>query len=118
MKIAIEFITTFILIYVMYLITVILRKKNKDKLKSRNEIVYLERKYKLKIKDIEMQKLNHLIALANSFIITLTFVIVNLIENVFLKILVGFLMLSGLLIIIYHFIGKYYQKKERITKDV
>ncbi len=116
MQILGEFVITFLLIYLVYLLTVIYKNKKDKGIKKSVEIIYLEKRYKIKTKITK--QLNHIIALSNSFIMALTFVLVNMIGNIFLKVLCGFLILVVLELFVYHIIGKTYQKKERINKDV
>ena len=120
--ILIEFLIFFILCYVMYLLFMVFRKKvNKFKSKKpRVEEAYLIGKYNIdfkKFKKKEYRKFLHIISLTNSFILSLTLIIVNIMKSMFLKILLSVVILVPLIIISYMLIGKHYQKKGLI-KDV
>ena len=120
--ILIEFLIFFVLCYVMYLLLMVFRKKfNKFKSKKpRVEEAYLMGKYNIdfkKFKKKEYRKFLHIISLTNSFILSLTLIIVNTMKSMFLKILLSFVILVPLIIISYMLMGKYYQKKGLI-KDV
>lgn len=109
----IYFLLAFIIIYLFYLFTVILQKKRYDKFKTSNQVMYFVKKYKLNVKKIDIKKFINIISLTNSFIIALSFAAVIKIENNILMLLVGLLILIPLMLLCYHFIGKYLQKEEK-----
>ena len=115
-SILIEFLIFFILCYVLYLLFMVFKKKvNKFKSKKpRVEESFLMVKYNIdfkKFKKKEYRKFLHIISLTNSFILSLTLVIVNVVKSMFLKILLAFIILIPLILISYMIIGKHYQKK-------
>ncbi len=112
MKELLMFIITFTVVYLVYLIAVILRKNNKSKLEDSVEFRWLEKMYKINIKKVNLKTLNQIIALSNSFIIAITFTLVNFIKIFLFKMLVGFVILIILELLIYHIIGKYFKHKE------
>ncbi|MFA5603635.1 MAG: hypothetical protein WDA12_02120 [Bacilli bacterium] len=114
----ITFLGSFLIVYLFYLLFVILRKKNKDKLKKGIELRYLKVKYNIDVKDLDIKKISHVIALANSFIIATTVTIISFIDNLILMMVVGFIILMILELITYHFIGTHYQQKKRGKKNV
>ncbi|MDD2518774.1 MAG: hypothetical protein PHI05_03215 [Bacilli bacterium] len=114
----ITFLGSFLVVYLFYLFFVILRKKNKDKLKNGIEFRYLKVKYNFDVKEINIKKMSHVIALANSFIIATTVTIVSFIDNIILMMVIGFFILMILELITYHIIGTHYQKKKRGKKNV
>ncbi len=121
-KVLIEFLVFFVICYLLYLFLMILRKKvNKFKSKKpRVEEAFLMGRYNIdfkKFKKKEYRKFLHIISLTNSFILSLTLVIVNIFKSVFLKMLLAFVVLVPLILISYIIIGKHYQKKGMI-KDV
>lgn len=73
---------------------------------------FIIKRYQLKISKLNKQKFARSIALVNSFIISITFLIIDFIPNYFLKLLVGFVLLVPLIILGYHFLGQHYKKKE------
>lgn len=114
----ITFIGAFLIVYIFYLLFVILRKKNKDKLKNGIELRYLKVKYNVDVKDLDIKKMSHVIAIANSFIIATTVTIISFIDHLILMMVVGFVVLMILELIIYHIIGTHYQQKKRGKKNV
>ncbi len=105
------FLGTFIFVYLVYLVLIILRKKKMDKYKKSTEVRYLENKYKLDIKKLNLKKLSHILALANAFIIAITILVISFVDDLILKLMVGFIVLFPMILIIYHIIGKSLQKK-------
>ena len=110
-KVILDFILIFILVYLIYFLFIISRKKKMNKYRSSTEILFLEKKYKLNIDNINLRKLSHILALANAFIIALVFVVVSFIDNFIIKILIGFILLIPIILFVYHLIGKYFQKR-------
>lgn len=103
----------FIVLYLFYLFTVILRKKKLDKFMEGAEVTYLKKRYKLSLDNINKKVLGNTIALTNSFIISVTVLIIFLIDNYILKLMVAFIILVPLIIIAYHIIGIILKRKER-----
>ena len=62
----------FIVIYLFYLLTVIAQSKKLNKLMEGIEVSYLKIRYKLSLKNVNKKKLAHIIALTNSFIVSIT----------------------------------------------
>lgn len=107
------FLIAFIIIYLIYFIFVINRKKMLQKWVNGKEITYLKKVYKIKVKDINIKSLATTIALSNSFIVALTVTIVSFIKNFVLEMVIGFIVLCLLILVVYHILGKLYQKKYR-----
>lgn len=108
----------FIIIYLLYLTTVILRKKKLEKFKNNTYVKYLEMVYHLDIRKVNIKKLANTIALTNAFIIALTLYLVSITESIFLKLLLAFAIFIPLQLLFYHIIGKKYQKKTRRKENV
>jgi hypothetical protein len=108
----IYFIMTFTILYLFYLILVVLRKKGLEKFKTSTEINILKNKYKLNIEKINMKKIANLIALANSFLIATTVLLVGVVENFVIKIIVSCSIMIPLILVLYHFIGIHFKKQE------
>lgn len=111
MKELILFGGTFIIVFLIYYLFVIRRKKYLDKFINGKEIGYLKKVYKIKLKDEDNRKIALLIALTNSFIISLVVSIVCFLNNILLQLLLGFVLVIGLILLCYHIIGKIYEKK-------
>lgn len=105
------FISTFVIVYLIYFCLVLLNKRMLKKFMNGTEVKYLKSKYKIKVKD--EKRLAYTIIFTNSFILALTFVLVYYVENLIYKLLLGFVLLIPLILITYHFLGKYYNRKKR-----
>ena len=106
------FVVTFILIYVLYLIFVVFRKKKLGKIKSSTEVSFIKKRYNLKLKNVSDKKVALDVAFCNSFIIATTLAIMSLFEKFVLQVLVGFIVLVLLILIIYSILGIEYRRKE------
>ncbi len=111
MNYVILFIGTFLVVYLLYLFTVILSKKKLKKFQNSNQVIFFVKKYGIKVDDSNAKVLAHLIAIANALIISITIVIVELVSNFILKVLVAFLLIIPLILIQYHLIGKIMLKR-------
>ena len=114
MKELILYLITFIFVYLIYLIFIVLRKKSIEKYSNSKEVKFLVNKYKLDIKKINMKKLANTIGLTNAFIISTTITIVSFIENYILLLLAGLVILVPLILIMYTILGKSLEKKYRV----
>lgn len=105
------FLLTFVVVFFTYLFFVIRREKYLDKFIQGKEITYLKRVYKIKINKSDYKTIAYLVALSNSFIISLSVTIVSLFNNIFIQILVGFVTVLILIFVCYHIIGKLYKRR-------
>ena len=101
---------TFIIIYLLYVIFVINKKKKLEKFKTSVYVTYLINVSKLDIKKVNIKVLAHIIALTNAFILSVTLFIIDFIDNIYLKFILGFIVVLILLFMMYFIIGKMYQK--------
>lgn len=107
------FIGTFLVVYLFYLISYVLKKNKKyDPNKVPGELAFLIRKYRLDMKKISYKKIMNQIGLVCAFDIAFTSTFMfTFIKNIYLAIFIGGIMLIPLIIITFGFIGKYYKKK-------
>lgn len=105
------FIISFLIIYLFYLFTVILQTKRYDKFKKSNQVMYFVNKYKINIDKLNMKKFTNILGLTNSLIISIAFTATFLVENIFLQLLIGLVVLIPLIYIFYSLLG-FYLKKE------
>lgn len=108
----------FIIIYLIYWITVILRKKKLEKFKNNTYVRYLQLIYHIDIERINIKSLAKVIALTNSFIISFTLYFISITDSLFLMLLLAVAIFIPLQLLSYHIIGKYYQKKQRSDHHV
>ena len=111
MNYVILFVATFLIVYLLYLLTVILNKKKLEKFKKSNQTLYFVKKYKIKVDNDNVKLLAHLVAISNAFIMSTAITIVELVPNFILKILVAFLVIMPLILISYHVVGKIMLKR-------
>lgn len=112
MKNVITYFAVFIIVYLIYLLFVVKRKKANEKLKKSLEVRFLINRYQIDIENINIKSLSNKIALCNSFIIATTFIIVLFVKHFILKMLLGFVVLFPLILISYHILAKSLLKKE------
>ena len=112
MNYLLTFIICFIIIYLVYSIFVIYRKKGFEKFKNSKQVIFFEKAYKLDFKKINLKSFAQSLALTNAFIIAFTFTIIQLIQNFILKMLVAFVILVPLMLLMYKLLSIVYKKKE------
>lgn len=105
------YILSFIFVYLSYLLLVINRDKKRNLYRTSTEFLYLEKRYKLNVSKMNMKRMAHVLALANAFIVANTVLIIGFTNNYILKFLFGFVVIIPMIIVVYHVIGTYYQKK-------
>ncbi len=103
---------SFFLIYILYLVLIVFRKKSLKNFEKSTEVSFLVKKYHLNLRHIKMRNLANVIAFTNSFVVASTVFIVSIVENLVLKIIVAMGVMVPLIIVSYYFIGVHYQKKE------
>lgn len=87
-----------------------IKKKKYDKI---IEIGYLEKKFKLKVKDLNLKKLKYIFSLIHAFIISITVVLVSLIKlHYFIQLLIGFFVLILLIFACYEILGNVIVRKK------
>ncbi len=111
------FFMSYVLIFIIYQIFIILpAKKNRNSKKKREllEIKYLELKYNLDLDKVKYEQLLQICALVSSFDISLSVTFVSLVNGLLLELLVGFLSITILIFVSYHFVYLFYKKKGMI----
>ena len=112
MKYLIIFIISFIIFYLLYLTTVVLRKSKIEKYKNGRQIQFFVRKYGLSFKNISPTKFYNLLSIVNSFIMGVTVMIIFSIENIIIKFLLAFVIIIILILLCYSLLGMYIRKKD------
>jgi len=111
---------SFILIYVFYQFFVVFRAKKNYKKKNRKEpieVLYLVNRYNLDLKKINYGQLLQIIALTSSFDIALSVSFIVNVKNFFLEVVGGFLFMIIVILISYHCIYLFYERKGMIKND-
>lgn len=111
------FIVMFLMLYLVYFLTVLTSNKKIEKFKSGTQFMYFKNIYKLDPQFIDMKKFVNDISISNSFIISLTVIVVDYTDKLIIKMIAGFLILIPLIAFFYHFIGRKYQKKMNKFKE-
>lgn len=102
----------FIVIYLLYLFTVLNNKEKMANFEHSGQGAFIIKKYQLNISLLNKKKFARSIAFVNSVIIALTFFFTDFLQTFILKLFIGFLILLPSIMIGYHFIGIIYKKKE------
>lgn len=104
------YLIVFTIIYLIYVIFVILRKKSLLKFKKSTYVTYLVNVYKIDVESINPYFLAAMVTLVNSFILSTSLYVVSNTKG-FIGILVGFITLMVLLFGMYHILGIILKKK-------
>ena len=112
MRELILYLITFVLAYLFYVVFVLCRKNVLKKIPNGKEMTYLKIKYGIKVNDSNLKKIANLVFLVNSFILATTVYVVCLFESLILEIIVGVVTLILLILVFYHLLGTYLQKKQ------
>lgn len=112
MNYIITFIISFLIIYIIYLLIVVKREKGLKKFKEGKQLAYFKQVYKIDVEKLNIKKFANSLAVSNAFIMATTITIIELLNNIILKMIVGFITLIPLMLITYTVLGKTYKKKE------
>ncbi len=105
------FIFCFIVIYIVYFIVIVNRKKGLESLKKGKQIEYFKKAYNLNFAKINIKKFANSLALTNAFIMAFTITIIEIFDNLIVKLLVGFVILIPLMLIMYKLLSLRYKKE-------
>ena len=112
------FIMSYVLIFVIYqLFIVIPAKKRNNKKKSNKELLeikYLKVKYNLDLKRINYNQLVQICGIVSSLDISIAVYLVTLVKSLFFEILVGFISVFFLIFISYYLVYLFYKRKGMI----
>ena len=93
------------------------KKKRNKKIEDFIGISYFVIRYKLDISKCNLNLLFGVLSLVNAFIITVVFMIINLLDwDLPFSMLLGFVLLFGLIYAMYEILGKYLDKKGMCRK--
>jgi len=106
------FLIVFFVIYLLYLFTVILNKKKKNKIFETNQAKLIIVPNKLDVSKISKNEFVQVLSISNSFIVAISFVVSEFFKNYYLKLLVSFIVLIVLILLVYKLIGIVYKKRE------
>ena len=106
------FIFCFVVIYLVYFVIVVSRKKGMEAFEKGKQVMYFKNAYGLDLDKLNYKKFANSLALTNAFIMALTITIVCLFDSLIIKLLVAFIILIPLMLVCYYILGKIYKKKE------
>ena len=86
-----------------------LKKYNRNKMSS--DLKYLVFKYKIDVVRIGYKRIMRTLMLANSIIVAFLFSATRFIDNIYIRLLVAFILVFPLLALVYYIIGSYYKKE-------
>lgn len=112
----IDFFAIFTVIFIIYKVFINRKKEDYENLKKSSEVRLVVKRYDLNMKKIKYKKLLDAIAVANSFIIAFSAVIVMNIKGILLAILVGLVTIMMVTYSVYEIVGRYFKKKSEKEK--
>ena len=106
------FVLCFLLVYLFYFITIIKRKNNLKKIKTSKQAMFFVQLYHVDMAKISNKVFVNTIAISNALIISITVVILDFIDNLILKLIIGICIIIPLILFIYYLASRYLKKKE------
>lgn len=110
-KILLEFIVIFLIVYLGYYLFSYRKLKKYDRKKSPVNIKYLVLRYNLDIVRLGYKRVFKTLMLSDSFIVAFMFTITRVIDNVYVRLLVSFILIFPLFAGVYHLVAMYYKKE-------
>lgn len=110
-EICLEFIIVFLVLFVLNYFFSFKKIGKYDRKKLPVNIRYLSLKYKLDIVKLGYKRVAKTLIYADSFIISLLFTVTRFIDNVYIRLLVCFILIFPLFAGVYHLVAKYYEKE-------
>ncbi len=111
-KTLLEFILVFLLIYVIYYLFYYRKIKKFDRKKAPVNVKYMIYRYNLDVVKIGYKRVFKVLMLCDSFIIAFIFTITKMVDNIYLRFLIIFLLIFPVFVFVYHVVANYYLKKE------
>lgn len=109
--ICLEFLIVFLLVYLLNYIFYFKKMKKFDRKKAPVNIKYLMLKYNLDIVKLGYKRLCKNLLIVDAFIISLMFSVTRFIDNVYIRLIVAFILIFPLFAGIYHLVAIYYIKE-------
>ncbi len=110
-KAILEFIIVFLMIYSGYYFLSYKKLKKYDRKKSPVNIRYLVLKYNLDIVKLGYKRVFKTLMLSDSFIVAFMFVITRSVDNVYVRLLISFVLIFPMFAGVYYLIAAYYRKE-------
>lgn len=110
-KIALEFIVVFLMVYFGYYLFSYKKIKKFNRNKMPANIKYLVFKYKLDVVGLGYKRVFKTLMLCDAFIISTLFTASRFITNIYIRLLVAFILIFPLFAGVYHLIAMFYKKE-------
>ena len=110
-KTLLEFILVFLIVYFGYYIFYYKRANKFNRKKAPTNVKYLIFKYNLDIVKIGYKRIFKTLMISDAFIIAFMFILTKFIDNIYIKLLVAFILIFPLFAGVYHLIYLYYKKE-------
>ena len=110
-KVLLEFILVFLVVYFAYYVFYFRKLKKYNRNKAPINIKYLLIKYKIDVVKIGYKRLFKTLMLCDSFIVAFLFSITIIVSNIYIRLLVAFILVFPLFAGIYHLVAMYYKKE-------
>jgi len=117
MKEIVFYVVSLVVLFLLYYVFVICNKKRLQKFSKNTYVMYLINVYKLDKEKIGLKQLALSVIMINSFIIATTVFIVGFVDNLILKFILSFIVLIPLQLLMYHIVGKTFEKRFRREKE-
>ncbi|MCI9110791.1 MAG: hypothetical protein HFH47_03135 [Bacilli bacterium] len=106
------FLICFVIVYLVYFLVVVHRKKGLEAFKSGKQLLFFKNAYNLDTEHLNYKKFANSLSLVNAFIIATTVTVIEFFDSYIIKLGVGFVILIPLMLISYYILGNIYKKKE------
>lgn len=110
-KITLEFIVVFLMVYFGYYLFSYKKIKKFNRNKMPANIKYLVFKYKLDVVGLGYKRVFKTLMLCDAFIISTLFTVTRFITNIYIRLLVAFILIFPLFAGVYHIVATYYKKE-------
>lgn len=110
-KVLIEFVITFAIVYTIYYLVILRRCKKNHKMVP-TEVNLILHYYDINIKNINLYQMTKVVSLVTTIILSVIITIISIFfDNTIILLIFGALISILIAIICYRFIGSYYEKK-------
>ena len=110
-KITLEFIIVFLIVYFGTYLFSFKKIKKFDRKKMPANVKYLVFRYNVDVVRIGYRKVFKTLMLCDTFIVATVFTVTRFIDNIYVRLLVAFILIFPLFAGVYHLIAMYYKKE-------
>lgn len=113
MNFLLTFVISFLVIYLVYYLIIVSRKKGLESFKKGAQAEYFKKVYNLDFRKIDLKRFANSLSLTNAFIMSAVITIIELFDNLIVKMAVGFILIIPLMLVSYKFLGEKYRKDDK-----